>query len=165
MPPVIDWTTPLVALGPDASPYATSLRDRLTTSGNEYDSYGRPSVLDESTAHSQWRSAYSTQLAQLDRAAATVDGLPPTSIDPTDPKAATAAVMNRVDAAIATADAATATFLTNLRASGLPPEPMLYVAVVLHAASANVVVPTTGTALGLELTGAIDETNRYLAIR
>lgn len=77
----INWKTPLSAIDRDNSLTAVNIRDKVQALGAVYDQVNGI----ESAEHAAWRSDVASQLAARDRAAASVDGLPLTVIDPAHP--------------------------------------------------------------------------------
>lgn len=161
----VNWNATLVTLGADISPIASLLRSKISQLGALYDANGSPDVLRESSDHEQWRLAYAAQLALRDRAAARIDGKPPTPIDPSNPSAVAQAVANRITAALATASPAVSALIADL---SLPAEPSKFYGANYYAGfpgSASINGFTTLGQLQSALVAVIAEASAYLAVR
>jgi len=121
----INWATALAAIAGDNTGIAIAVRAKVTAIGQLYDLSGHPDFMTESAAHIAWRADMVSQLAARDRTAASVDGLPSTTIDPANPGASRAAIASRLNAV--SASGATGALIADMLATPLPDEPRQWV--------------------------------------
>jgi hypothetical protein len=107
----------------DRSAIANALRTKVTSAGLAYEGAALPQVLQESAEHQNWRITMLSRLRACDRIAASVDGKPPTTIDPKAPKANAILIRQRLIAAADVASPAVASLITVMMKSPLPAEP------------------------------------------
>ena len=115
----IDWATPLAAIDGDNSQIAFRIRDRVRGIGVVYNF----EMGIESADHAAWRADTASQLAARDKAAASVDGLPLTTIDPANPTASALSIMKRMISASRLASGGTRDLLFAMMGTVLLSEP------------------------------------------
>jgi hypothetical protein len=122
----IDWKTPLSAIDRDSSQTAVAIKNKVRALGGVYDQVNAI----ESADHAAWRADVGAQLAARDRAAASVDGLPLTTIDPAHPAASADVIRRRMVKASRPASGASdavKALLFSMLGAQLPEEPNAFV--------------------------------------
>lgn len=149
----IDWKTPLASIDRDNSQTAVAIKSKVRALGGVYDQVNGI----ESADHATWRADVGSQLAARDRAAASVDGLPLTTIDPAHPAASAEVIQRRMVRATrpsAGASGGVRALLINMLGAQLPEEPNAF-------ASNHYAIPHSDYAAALN--AALDELAAYVA--
>ena len=154
---MIDWQSPLATIASDTSSIALAIRVKVMTTGGAYDRAGRPDVLGTPSEQEAQRALLRSQLTTLDRAAASVDGLPLTPISMADPGASTAAIVARVKTAAAVASGPTRALLSDM-ATAAEPQLQYGAAFYVHSPPTH---PKTVGEIQLALVDALAELAAY----
>ncbi|HEX3853600.1 MAG TPA: hypothetical protein VHW01_21695 [Polyangiaceae bacterium] len=117
----------------------------------------------ESAAHVAWRADYASQLAAHDKTAASVDGLPLTTIDPANPAASRVTVVKRL-AVVFGASGAVGVLIADMQKSPLPPEPLQWVDGYYVAPTTTREFKTVGD-IEAALVAALAELAAYISFR